>query len=72
MSGENENNEQVPLLDRVEMPEIPKEATRDIALLEKQFTDAEVTASMLSLFLYFSLFLLVLCCESFFILDCRG
>ncbi|EAS31009.3 NAP family protein [Coccidioides immitis RS] len=39
------DSEQVPLLERAEMPElptVPKEARRDIALLEREFSDAEV------------------------------
>ncbi|KAI1917979.1 hypothetical protein LOZ61_000094 [Ophidiomyces ophidiicola] len=39
------DSEQIPLLERVEMPElptVPKEAQRDIALLEREFLDAEV------------------------------
>ena len=48
----SDSDAQVPLLERVEMPEfprIPKEAARDIALLEREFVDAEVQMSMLSL-----------------------
>lgn len=59
MSGSGDD-EQVPLLERVEMmPSIPKEAGHDIAVLEREFVDAEVQLSMsgqrevLSVFIFY-------------------
>lgn len=42
-------DEQVPLLERAEIPTIPKEAGRDLVMLEREFVDAEVRMRKFSL-----------------------
>lgn len=51
MSANNDqNDEKVPLLERTELPSIPKDAKRDLALLEREFIEAEVRSSMFFFF----------------------